>query len=99
LISVNNISFKFNFAESSFNKVVKATDLFNQGITFALYDCNKEFVLYMPLILAIVDNHNDRMLFTSLPAMQAQLGIHLMCFDYVMEVELQTLVEDLKLIE
>lgn len=86
------LSFKFHYANSSFDKVVEATKLFEHGKSFVLYTADKDdFLVYIPQALISTDRHSATK-FYSLNEMSIQLGIDLMCFDCVQEIR-----EDLSL--
>lgn len=77
----------FHFAPSSFDKVVQATTLFEQGKAFVLSTKDDNgWIIYVPEYLSTIDRYSvDTM--DCMVAMQNRLGIDLMCYDCVTELK------------
>ncbi len=101
-VVIRGVQFKigFHFANGSFDKVINATNLFEQNKMFVLLTNNEDdFLIYLPKYLSTVDN-NGTTEYANIEQLQMQLGIHLMCFDKVLPLEeVDVLTDSLKLIE
>ena len=82
---INGIPFRieFNFAPSSFNKVITATELFSAGTPFVIYTADEDFMIYLPRHLTTICKQSGVMVWRDVTTMQVQLGIDLMLFDFV----------------
>jgi hypothetical protein len=100
-VTIRGVKFNigFHFADSSFKKVVDATELFSNNKSFVLINNDKtDFIIYLPDYKCTVDV-GETIQYASVEQMQMKLGIDLMCFDLVLPIEsVDTFITDLKLI-